>query len=90
VKWEESSACTPLKRDFLRAWFTEDQRFFLAGGSALGLFHLHHRLSFDLDLFYPSGNRRPMNHKTRFAALPRGSAPSATQSAAHGIFIAFA
>lgn len=51
MNWEESSACTPLKRDLLRAWFAEDQRFFLTGGSALGLFHLHHRLSFDLDLF---------------------------------------
>ena len=51
VNWDESSACTPLKRDFLRAWFAEDRRFFLTGGSALGLFHLHHRRSYDLDLF---------------------------------------
>ena len=51
MNWEESSACTPLKRDFLRAWFAEDRRFFLTGGSALGLFYLHHRRSYDLDLF---------------------------------------
>jgi hypothetical protein len=51
VNWEESKACTPLKRDFLRAWFSQEQRFFLTGGSALGLFYLEHRRSFDLDLF---------------------------------------
>lgn len=51
MNWENSSASTPLKRDFLTAWFGEDDRFFLTGGSALGLFYLHHRLSRDLDLF---------------------------------------
>jgi len=51
VNWEDSKACTPLKRDFLRAWFAEEQRFFLTGGSALGLFYLDHRRSYDLDLF---------------------------------------
>jgi Nucleotidyl transferase AbiEii toxin, Type IV TA system len=51
VNWEDSKACTPLKRDFLRAWFAQEQRFFLTGGSALGLFYLDHRRSFDLDLF---------------------------------------
>lgn len=51
VNWEESKACTPLKRDFLRAWFAQEQRFFLTGGSALGLFYLDHRRSYDLDLF---------------------------------------
>lgn len=51
VNWEESNACTPIKRDFLRAWFAEERRFFLTGGSALGLFYLHHRRSYDLDLF---------------------------------------
>ena len=51
MNWEDSSACTPIKRDFLRAWFGEEQRFFLTGGSALGLFYLHHRRSYDLDLF---------------------------------------
>ena len=38
MNWEDSNACTPLKRDFLRAWFAQEQRFFLIGGSALGLF----------------------------------------------------
>lgn len=51
MNWDESSACTPLKRDFLRAWFAQEQRFFLTGGSALGLFYLDHRHSYDLDLF---------------------------------------
>ena len=51
MNWDESKACTPIKRDFLRAWFEVDQRFFLTGGSALGLFYLHHRISYDLDLF---------------------------------------
>jgi predicted nucleotidyltransferase component of viral defense system len=51
VKWEESNACTPLKRDFLSAWFAEERRFFLTGGSALALFYLDHRRSYDLDLF---------------------------------------
>jgi hypothetical protein len=51
MSWEDSKACTPLKRDFLRAWFAEEQRFFLTGGSALALFYLDHRRSYDLDLF---------------------------------------
>ncbi len=51
MNWEDSKACTPLKRDFLRAWFAQEQRFFLTGGSALGLFYLDHRRSYDLDLF---------------------------------------
>jgi hypothetical protein len=51
VNWEDSKACTPLKRDFLHAWFAQEQRFFLTGGSALGLFYLDHRVSYDLDLF---------------------------------------
>jgi hypothetical protein len=51
MSWEDSKACTPLKRDFLRAWFAHEQRFFLTGGSALGLFYLDHRRSYDLDLF---------------------------------------
>ncbi len=51
MNWEESKCCTPIKRDFLRAWFAWEQRFFLTGGSALGLFYLDHRRSYDLDLF---------------------------------------
>jgi len=51
VNWEDSKSCTPLKRDFLRAWFARERRFFLTGGSALGLFYLDHRRSYDLDLF---------------------------------------
>ncbi len=36
---------------FLREWFAQEQRFFLTGGSALGLFYLDHRRSYDLNLF---------------------------------------
>lgn len=51
MNWEKSKALTPLKRDFLRAFFSKEKRFFLTGGSALGLFYLEHRYSYDLDLF---------------------------------------
>lgn len=51
MNWADSNACTPLKRDILRAWFAQEKRFFLTGGSALGLFYLDHRRSYDLDLF---------------------------------------
>ena len=51
MKWVESKALTPLKRDFLLAFFSRNQAFFLTGGSALGIFYLQHRLSYDLDLF---------------------------------------
>ncbi len=51
MRWEESKAVTPLKRDFLKSFFAREKRFFLTGGSALGLFYLQHRFSYDLDLF---------------------------------------
>ena len=51
MNWEKSSASTALKRDFLKAFFAKEKRFFLTGGSALGLFYLGHRFSYDLDLF---------------------------------------
>lgn len=51
MNWVESKALTPLKRDFLLAFFSRNQTFFLTGGSALGIFYLQHRLSYDLDLF---------------------------------------
>lgn len=51
MNWESSKALTPLKRDFLRLLFERDQTFFLTGGSALGIFYLEHRLSYDLDFF---------------------------------------
>jgi hypothetical protein len=51
MSWESSKALTPLKRDFLQSFFAEDQNFFLSGGSALGIFYLNHRRSYDLDLF---------------------------------------
>jgi hypothetical protein len=51
MSWENSKAITSLKRDFLKAFFPRERRFFLTGGSALGLFYLQHRYSYDLDLF---------------------------------------
>jgi hypothetical protein len=44
---------TPLQAGFLTRFFATEtgQRFFLTGGTALAAFHLHHRLSVDLDLF---------------------------------------
>jgi len=51
MNWEKSNAITPLKRDFLQAFFSKEKRFFLTGGSALGLFYLERRYSYDLDLF---------------------------------------
>ena len=44
---------TPLQATFLSRFFATDtgQRFFLTDGTALAAFHLHHRLSVDLDLF---------------------------------------
>jgi hypothetical protein len=51
MNWEESKALTALKKDFLKAFFDRSQAFFLTGGSALGIFYLQHRLSYDLDFF---------------------------------------
>lgn len=51
MSWEESKAATPLKRDFIKAFFDRDQSFYLTGGSALGIFYLEHRMSNDLDFF---------------------------------------
>jgi hypothetical protein len=51
VNWEKSKSLTPLKYDFLRGFFALDHHFFLSGGSALGIFYLEHRLSYDLDFF---------------------------------------
>ncbi len=51
MNWERSKAITPLKKEFLKAFFSREKRFFLTGGSALGLFYLEHRFSYDLDLF---------------------------------------
>ena len=44
---------TPLQSEFLTRFFATDtgQYFFLTGGTALAVFHLHHRVSVDLDLF---------------------------------------
>ncbi|MBN1138047.1 MAG: nucleotidyl transferase AbiEii/AbiGii toxin family protein [Anaerolineae bacterium] len=44
---------TPLQLAVLEQFFATEagKRFFLTGGTALAAFHLHHRLSVDLDLF---------------------------------------
>jgi hypothetical protein len=51
MNWEESKSLTPLKRDFLRLFFNRRNDFFLTGGSALSIFYLDHRFSYDLDFF---------------------------------------
>ena len=51
MNWENSKALTKLKKDFLKEFFSIEKRFFLTGGSALGIFYLDHRLSYDLDFF---------------------------------------
>ncbi len=50
------------QRQFLEAFFRREalaKAFYLAGGTALAAFHLHHRLSEDLDLFTVDAAARP-------------------------------
>jgi hypothetical protein len=42
---------TPLQKDVLGAFFHRERHFFLTGGAALAGFHLHHRVTDDIDLF---------------------------------------
>jgi len=56
MNWEKSKALTALKRDFLKRFAAHNQDFFLTGGSALGIFYLQHRLSYDLDFFTSKPN----------------------------------
>ncbi len=44
---------TPLQASVLERFFATEvgQQFYLTGGTALAAFHLHHRMSIDLDLF---------------------------------------
>lgn len=51
MNWEKSKVLSPLKKEFLEAFFERETRFFLTGGTALGVFYLQHRISYDLDLF---------------------------------------
>jgi predicted nucleotidyltransferase component of viral defense system len=51
MNWENSKVLTPLKKDFLTSFFKIEKSFYLTGGSALGIFYLQHRFSYDLDLF---------------------------------------
>lgn len=51
INWEKSKAATSLKIDLLKEFFSINKSFFLTGGSALGMFYLDHRKSYDLDLF---------------------------------------
>lgn len=53
MNWENSRSLTPLKKEFLLAFFQRDRDFYLSGGSALGIFFLDHRRSYDLDFFTP-------------------------------------
>lgn len=54
INWEKSKAATSLKRDLLKEFFAINKSFFLTGGSALGMFYLDHRRSYNLDLFSTS------------------------------------
>ena len=47
----EGSKLTGLQKEFLEAFFSREERFFLTGGAALAGFHLGHRETHDLDLF---------------------------------------
>jgi hypothetical protein len=47
----ETSKLSALQKDFLNAFFSREDRFFLTGGAALAGFHLGHRETDDLDLF---------------------------------------
>jgi predicted nucleotidyltransferase component of viral defense system len=51
MNWENSNVLTPLKKDFLARFFKTERNFYLTGGSALGIFYLQHRFSYDLDFF---------------------------------------
>lgn len=44
---------SPLQASILKRFFATEagQHFFFTGGTALAAFHLHHRVSVDLDLF---------------------------------------
>jgi hypothetical protein len=47
---------TDLQQEILRRFFAARQDFFLTGGAALAGFHLHHRVTHDLDLFSVSAS----------------------------------
>src|SRR3954469_4698009 len=45
------AALTDLQEEILRRFFDRRHEFFLTGGAALVGFHLHHRVTHDLDFF---------------------------------------
>lgn len=53
------SKLTRLQRELLEAFFARERRFFLTGGAALAGFHLHHRVTHDLDLFTKDAGATP-------------------------------
>ncbi len=58
---------TPLQQQFLKLFREDDklaEKFYLSGGTALSEFHLHHRLSEDLDFF--TDKAVDFNHVTKF------------------------
>src|SRR5258705_3648182 len=46
-----SNELTPLQQEVLKRFFRHEKGFFLTGGAALVGYHLHHRVTSDLDLF---------------------------------------
>lgn len=86
VSWEDSRALTALKRDFLLGFFDRHQEFYLTGGSALGVFYLGHRLSYDLDFFTPEAvNWNVVQNSIRAVAKQIG-ADLETASASPGFY----
>ena len=51
INWEKSKALTALKHDILVGLYQCPRKFFLTGGTALGVFYLEHRKSYDMDFF---------------------------------------
>lgn len=71
-----SEVLTPLQKALLRAafgdgWFRE--HFYLTGGTALAGFHLHHRLSDDLDLFTHDAELPPAIEVLKRASASAGA-----------------
>jgi hypothetical protein len=64
----------PLQDEILRLAFSEDTRFYLAGGTAASRGYLHHRFSDDLDLFVNDDDRFGIWSERLIEALSRSDA----------------
>jgi hypothetical protein len=68
-----SGRLSPFQQEVLEAFFRRENRFFLTGGSALGGFHLGHRISDDLDLFTAEADLDEGDRVLTEAALELGA-----------------